>query len=66
MHRAFEEFREKFAHSIYLVQPDDNQYYINTDASVKAIGAVLMQKDKEDRTNIVSAGSRVLTVPERK
>jgi len=49
------------------VQPDDNQdYIINTDASVKAIGAVLMQKDKEDRTNIVSTASRVLTPVERK
>jgi len=67
MHRAFEELRKKFAHSIYLMQPDDNQdYIINTDATVKAIGAVLMQKDKEDRTKVVSTASRVLTPAERK
>jgi len=59
--------REKIAHSIYLVQPDDHQdYIINTDASVKAIGAVLMQKDKEGRTNVVSTASHVLTPAERK
>jgi len=67
MHRTFEELREKFAHSIYLVQPDNNQdYIINTDASVKAIGAVLMQRDKEGRSNIVSTASRVLTPAEQK
>jgi len=61
MHRAFEELREKLANSIYLVQPDDNQdYIINTDASVKAIGAVLMQKDKQGITNVVSTASRFL------
>jgi len=67
MHRAFEELREKFAHYIYLVQPEDNQdYTINTDVSVKAIGAVLMQKDKEGKSNIVSTASRVRTPAERK
>lgn len=62
MQRAFEEMGEKFAHSIYLVQPDNTQdYIINTDASVKAIGAVLMQKDKDGRINIVSTAWRILT-----
>ena len=65
--KTFEELRAKFAHSIYLVQPDDSQdYTINTDASAKAIGAVLKQKDKEGRTNIVSTASRALTPAERK
>ena len=67
MQRAFEEPREKFAHSIYLVQPDDTQDYINNnDANVKAIGAGLMQKDKEGRINIVSTASRILTSAERR
>jgi hypothetical protein len=61
MQKTFEELRAKFAHSIYLVQPDDSQdYTINTDASAKAIGAVLMQRDNEGRTNIVSTASRTL------
>jgi len=64
---AFEELRVKFSHSIYLVPPEDNQYYIiKTDASVKAVGAVLTQKSKEGRTNVVSTNSRVLTPAERK
>jgi hypothetical protein len=67
MHKAFEELRAKFAHSIYLVQPDDSQdYTINTDASAKAIGAVLLQKDQEGRTNIVSTASRALVPAERR
>ena len=62
MQRTYEELREKFAHSIYLVQPDDSQdYIINTDASAKAIEAVLMQNNKDYRINIVSTASRVLT-----
>jgi hypothetical protein len=49
------------------VQSDDNQdYTINTDASIKAIGAGLMQKDKDGRTNILSTASLVLTPAERK
>jgi hypothetical protein len=67
MQRAFEELREKFAHSIYLVQPDDTQdYIINTHASVKAIGAVLMQKDKDGQINIVCTASRILTPAEQR
>ena len=60
--KSFEELREIFAHSIYLVQPDDFQdYIINTDASAKAIEAVLMQNNKDGRINTVSTASRVLT-----
>jgi hypothetical protein len=67
MQRAFEEMRERFAHSIYLVEPDDTQnYIINNDASFKAIDAILMQKDKDGRTNKVSTALRVLTPAVRK
>ena len=66
MQRTFEELTEKFAHSIYLVQPDDSQdSIINTDASAKAIGEVLLQRDKDGRINIVSTASRVLTPAEQ-
>jgi hypothetical protein len=67
MQKAFEELRAKFAHSIYLVQPDDSKdYTINTDASAKAIGAVLLQKDKEGQTYMVSTASCALTPAERR
>jgi hypothetical protein len=67
MQRAFEEMRKGFVHSTYLVQPDESQDYIsNTDASVKAIGAVLMQRDKDGRINIVFTASRILTPAEQR
>ena len=49
-----------------LVQTDDTQdCIINTDASAKWIGAVLMQKDKDGRINIVSTASRIPTPAEQ-
>jgi ribonuclease HI len=67
MQRAFEELREKFAYSVYLVQPvDTRNFIINTDASAKAIGAVLMQKDKDGRINIASTASRILAPAEQR
>ena len=46
MQEAFESLRDRFANTIHLVQPDENlPYIINTDASTRAIGAVLMQCD---------------------
>jgi ribonuclease HI len=50
-----------------LVQPDDTQeYIINTDANAKAIGAVLMQNDKDGRINIFSIAWRILTPAEQR
>jgi hypothetical protein len=41
---AFETLRDRFAHSIELIHPDsESEYVINTDASARAIGGVLMQ-----------------------
>jgi hypothetical protein len=66
MQEAFVSLRDRFANTIHLVQPDEDQpYIINTDASVKAIGAVLMQCDQEGNTSIVSTASRVLTPTEQ-
>jgi hypothetical protein len=43
LQQAFETLRSKFAESIFLVHPDDKRdWIINTDASGKAIGGVLM------------------------
>jgi len=64
---AFEALRERFAHSIHLVHPDDNlPYIIHTDASGKAVAAVLMQTQDKGETRIVSTPSRVLTLTERR
>jgi hypothetical protein len=62
MQHAFEKLRNKFAQTIHLVQPnDDLPYIINTDASCKAIGAVLLQQDEDNNVKIVSTASRVLS-----
>jgi hypothetical protein len=59
MQRAFGSLRRQFAHIIHLVQPNDElPYVINTDASSRAIGAVLSQMDAEDNVCIVSTVSR--------
>jgi hypothetical protein len=55
---AFVTLRDKFADIIYLVHTDENlPFIINTDASAKAIGAVLLQQDREGNTNIMSTAS---------
>ena len=65
MQSAFETLRERFAHSIHLVHPDDNlPYIIHTVASGKAVAAVLMQTNENGETRIVSTASRVLTLAE--
>ena len=67
MQLAFEALRERFAHSIHLVHPDDNlPYIIHTDASGKAVATVLMQTQENGETGIVSTASRVLTLAERR
>jgi hypothetical protein len=64
---AFETIRKKFANTIHLIQPDDKlPYIINTDASSKAIGAILMQKNSEGNINIFSTASRVLNAAEKR
>jgi len=63
---AFETLPERFAHSIHLIHPDDNlSYIIHTDASGKAIVAVLMQTKEDGETRIVSTASQVLTLVEQ-
>ena len=66
MQEAFESLRDRFANTIHLVQPNENlPYIINADARARAIGAVLMQCDREGNTSIVSTASRVLTQTEQ-
>jgi hypothetical protein len=67
MQSAFEILRERFAHSIHLIHPDnDLPYIIHTDASGKAVAAVLMQTKEDGETRIVSTASRVLTRAEQR
>jgi translation initiation factor 2 beta subunit (eIF-2beta)/eIF-5 len=67
LNRTFETLREKFANTIHLVQPNENlPYIIHTDASSKAIGAVLMQKNAEGEVSIVSTASRVMKPAEKR
>jgi hypothetical protein len=64
---AFETLRDKFANTIHLIQPNERMpYLIHTDASSKAIGALLMQKDLGGKMNIVSTASRVMNSAEKR
>ena len=50
-----------------MIQSDERlPYVIHTDASSKAIGAVLLQKDSEGNVNIVSTASWVMNSAERR
>ena len=67
MQISFETLREKFSNTIRLIQPDERLLYIiHTDASCKAIGTVLMQKDSEGNVNIVSIALRVINSAEKR
>ena len=67
LQKAFELLRDRFAHSIELVHPDsESEYVIYTDNSARAIGGVLMQKDKGGNLRIVSTTSRVLNPTEQR
>ena len=67
LQNSFEIFRDTFAHNIELVHPDsDAEYVIHTDASAKAIGGVIMQKDKVGNLRFISTTSRVLNPTEQR
>ena len=61
MQIVFETMREKFANTIYLIQPEERlPYIIHMDSSSKTIGAVLMQKESEGNVNLFSTAPRVM------
>jgi len=67
MHSVFEILRERFAHSIHQIHPDDDlPYIIHTDASGKAIAVVLMLTKEDGGTRLVPTASRVLTLVEQR
>ena len=61
MQIAFETLREKFANIFHLLEPVDRlPYIIHTDASSKAIVAVLIQKNKKGNVNIFLTASWIM------
>jgi len=67
LQQAFETLRAKFAHSIQLIHPDEKKsWIINSDASGRAIGSVLLQERDDGGFNIVSTASRVLNQTEQR
>ena len=67
LQQAFKTLRTKFAHSIQLMHPDENKgWNINSDASGRAIGSVLLQERDDGGYNIVSTASRVLNQTEQR
>jgi hypothetical protein len=67
MQIAFETVREKLADTVHLIEPDERlPFIIHTDASSKAIVAVLMQKDLEGNVNVVSTASRIMNYAGRR
>ncbi|GFG31401.1 hypothetical protein Cfor_00748, partial [Coptotermes formosanus] len=65
--RAFEISSERFGHSIHLVHRHNQlPYIINSDASGRVIGAILVQQDQDGKISIVSTASRVLTQTEQR
>jgi hypothetical protein len=67
LQQSFETLRAKFARSIQLVHPDEQKgWIINSDASSRAIGSVLLQERDDGGFNIVSTASRVLNQTEQR
>jgi hypothetical protein len=67
LQQAFEKLRGKFAQSIQLIQQnEENVWIINSDASGRAIGSVLLQEREDGGFNIVSTASRVLNQTEQR
>jgi hypothetical protein len=67
LQQAFEIPRSKFANSVHLVHPDQSlPYSVSTDASKRAVGAVLMQTNERGEMHLVSTTSRVLSDVEQR
>jgi hypothetical protein len=67
LQQAFETMRSKFASSIHLVHPDPTlPYSIWTDASKRAVGAVLMKEIARGELHLVCTASRVLNQAEQR
>ena len=65
MQETFEKVKNLFSNSITLYYPDSKKpYYLETDASDYALGAVLYQKNEKEEKEIITLASRTLKGPE--
>ena len=65
MQKCFNRVKQLFGKSITLYFPDPNEtYYLETDASNYALGAILYQKNNKQEKEIITLASRTLKGPE--
>jgi len=65
-HNAFETLKEKLISAPILMRPNyDQRFTLYTDGSYDGLGAILAQKDDQNREGIVSFASRTLSKPEK-
>ena len=63
---AFNKLKQSISTDVVLAYPDfKKQFFLHTDASAEAIGAVLSQEDEEGHLRPLSFFSRVLSPPQR-
>ena len=66
MQSCFERIKDLFSKSIILYYPDPKKpYYLETDASNYALGAILYQKNDKQEKEIITLASRTLKGPEK-
>ena len=65
MQRSFNRVKQLFCETITLYFPDPRKsYYLETDASNYALGAILYKKNEENEKEIITLASRTLKGPE--
>ena len=63
---AFDSLKQKLIDSPILVYPNfDQSFMLETDASIKGLGAILSQKHPDQRQHPVAYASRALSAPEK-
>ena len=63
---AFQDLKRKLVTAPVLGIPNlDKGFLLETDASIKGLGAVLSQQQKDDRMHPVAFASRALSTPEK-
>jgi hypothetical protein len=66
LQQAFEILRSRLAENIHIVHPnEDKGYIINTHASGRAVGSILMQHSDDGKLTIISTTPRVLNLAEQ-
>ena len=63
---AFQDLKRKLVTAPVLAIPNfDKGFLLETDASIKGLGAVLSQQQKDDHMHLVAFASRALSTPEK-